>query len=244
MDVTILHLYPQLMGLYGEYANLAVLKRHLEALNVDVTVKTVTPEEIPDFEGVDLVYMGAGTEKSQKAALLALKPYEGGLRAALERGSVVLFTGNAMELLGASVTDAAGEAWPGLELASFVTRETDKRAPGDVIAAPGLWDSPTVGFMNKCSVTTGVETPLFPGLELGFGNEEELGAEGYVSGNLFGTHLTGPVLVKNPDFLNLILRRVLEGKGVEVPAELPTLPHEREAYEVTLRELSERVQRG
>ena len=26
----ILHLYPQLMNLYGEYGNLAVLKKHLE----------------------------------------------------------------------------------------------------------------------------------------------------------------------------------------------------------------------
>lgn len=241
MDVTFLHLYPRLMGLYGEYANLAVLKRHLEALGVQVTVKRVTPEETPDFGGADLIYMGAGTERSQKAALTALLPQKAALRAALDRGAVVLFTGNAMELLGASVTDAAGEAWPGLELASFVTRETDRRVPGDVIAKAGLWDSPTVGFMNKCSITTGVETPLFPALELGFGNGEELGAEGYVSGNLFATHLTGPVLVKNPDFTDLLIRRIFESKGWEQPEALPVLPHEREAYEVTLGELWGRI---
>ena len=30
MELTILHLYPDCMSLYGEYANLAVLRRHLE----------------------------------------------------------------------------------------------------------------------------------------------------------------------------------------------------------------------
>ena len=30
MELTILHLYPDMMDLYGEYANLAVLRRRLE----------------------------------------------------------------------------------------------------------------------------------------------------------------------------------------------------------------------
>ena len=34
MELTILHLYPDCMSLYGEYANVAVLRRHLEAMRV------------------------------------------------------------------------------------------------------------------------------------------------------------------------------------------------------------------
>ena len=241
MELTVLHLYPDCMSLYGEYANLLILKEHLEKAGVTVRVESTLFEDTPDFEKVDFIYMGAGTERTQKAALTALLPHKEALKEAVDRGAILLFTGNAMELLGASITDAAGEAWPGLELASFVTRETDKRTPGDVIAKPGLWDSPTVGFMNKCSVTTGVETPLFHGLELGFGNGEELGAEGYVSGNLFATHLTGPVLVKNPDFTDFLIRRIFESKGWEQPEALSVLPYEREAYEVTLGELRGRI---
>ena len=146
-----------------------------------------------------------------------------------------------MEALGASVTDAAGKVWPGFALADFTTTETEERAPGDVVALPVLWDAPAVGFMNKCSVTRGIATPLFKELPLGFGNDREHGAEGYVSGNVFGTHLTGPVLVKNPDFLDLVIRRLFARKGWEVPEALPVLPHEREAYAVTLRELQARV---
>ncbi len=241
MEMTILHLFPDFMSLYGEYANLAVLRRRLEDLGVQVTVRVVNGEDRPDFRGSDLLYMGAGTEHRQKIALEKLLPVAAELRAAVEAGTLLLFTGNAMEMLGASVTDAAGRVWPALALADFITVETDQRTPGDVVASPALWEAPTVGFMNKCSVTRGITTPLFKELLLGFGNDAEHGAEGYVSGNVLGTHLTGPVLVKNPEFLEFITRRLYEVKGWECPARLPDLPHQREAYEVTLRELRARI---
>lgn len=241
MDLTILHLYPDCMSLYGEYANVAVLRRHLEAMDAAVNVETALFEDTPDLEHAGFIYMGAGTERTQKAALTALMPHKEALQAAIDRGAVVLFTGNAMELLGASITDAAGTVREGLGLAAFTTAESDKRAPGDVVAHTDLWNSPAVGFMNKCSVTRGVEQPLFSRLSLGFGNEAEGGGEGYVDGNVFATHLTGPVLVKNPDFLDLIIRRLFAAKEWELPEHPPVLPHEREASQVTLRELTART---
>lgn len=241
MELTILHLYPELMSLYGEYANLAVLRRRLEALEVSVTIRAVGCDDTPDFSDVDMIYMGAGTERGQKLALERLRPWADGLKAAAEGGAVVLFTGNAMEILGACVTDAEGTVWSGLGLADFATVETEQRSTGDVVAQSVLWEAPAVGFMNKCSVTRGVAAPLFSSLSLGFGNEAEGGAEGYVSGNVFATHLTGPVLVKNPDFLDLVTRRLFARKGWTCPEELPALPHQREAYQVTLEELEKRI---
>ena len=241
MELTILHLYPDCMSLYGEYANVAVLRRHLEAMGVSVTVESALFEDTPDFERAGFIYMGAGTERTQKAALAALLPHKEAFQAAVDRGAVVLFTGNAMEALGASVTDAAGKVWPALGLADFTTVETDKRTPEDVVAHTALWESAAVGFMNKCSTTKGVNAPLFDRLSLGFGNEDEKGPEGYVSGNVFATHLTGPILVKNPDFTDLLIRRLFAAKGWELPEKLPVLPYEREAYEVTLKELTGRA---
>ena len=236
MELNILHLYPEMMSLYGEYANLKVLARHLEKLGVTANIQGVLCGDAPDFAGADLIYMGAGTERSQKAALSWLLPHKEALKAAVERGALVLFTGNAMETLGASVTDARGKVWEGLGLADFTTVETDRRSPEDVVAKSALWEEPAVGFMNKCSTTSGIQTPLFEELSLGFGNEAERGAEGYVEGGVFATHLTGPVLVKNPAFLDLMLQRLFAQKGWEQPEKWPVLPHEREAYAVTLRE--------
>ena len=241
MQLNILHLFPEMMSLYGEYANLAVLRRRLEALGVSVTITAVGCDDALDFSAADMIYMGAGTERSQKAALKKLLPHADTLKTAAERGTLVLFTGNAMPMLGKTITDASGTSFDALALADFTTQESDKRIGEDVIAAPTLWDAPAVGFMNKCSVTTGITTPLFSALSLGFGNEKVGGAEGYATGNVIATHITGPVLVKNPALTDLVIARLFSAKGWTLPGQLPRLPHEQEAYEVTLRELQARI---
>ena len=241
MELNILHLFPELMSLYGEYANLAVLRRRLEKLGVTVNIISADCEKSPDFATADLIYMGAGTERSQKAALSKLLPHSDEIKAAAERGAVVLFTGNAMPMLGKTIIDASRKRFDALALADFTTQESDKRIGEDVIAVPTLWEETTVGFMNKCSVIKGVTTPLFSSLPLGFGNEQTGGAEGYVSGNVIATHITGPVLAKNPAFTDLVIGRLFAAKGWTLPDVLTRLPHEQEAYEVTLRELQARV---
>ena len=240
MNIKLLHLYPEAMSLYGEYANLTLLSRYLTWRGAEVEIRTVGCDEAPDFTGADLIYMGAGTERTQKAALGWLTPYRDALKGAADH-SLVLFTGNAMELLGASVTDQKGTAHAGLGFGGFATVETDKRVPHDAIAKIGLFPEPVVGFMNKCSRTSGVEDPLFEAMTMGMGNEQERGPEGFRHGNVVGTHITGPVLVKNPAFLAWIAERILANRGetLPVPADKPDwLIHAEKAYQVTLEELS------
>ena len=240
MKIKLLHLYPEAMSLYGEYANLTLLRRYLTWRGAEVEVKAVGCDEAPDFTGAELIYMGAGTERTQKAALGWLTPYKDALKEAVE-GSLVLFTGNAMELLGVSITDQKGTAYEGLGFGGFATVETDKRVPHDAIAKTGLFPEPVVGFMNKCSTTSGVEEPLFEAMTMGMGNGQKGGAEGFRRGNVVGTHITGPVLVKNPAFLAWIAERILENRGeaLSVPADKPDwLIHAEKAYQVTLEELS------
>lgn len=129
MELTIVHLYPDCMSLYGEYANIAVLRRRLEAMGVSVSVQTPLFEDAPDFERAGFIYMGAGTERTQKAALSALSAYAGDLKAAVDGGAVALFTGNAMEMLGGALTDASGKTWPGLGLSDFASVETTGAPP-------------------------------------------------------------------------------------------------------------------
>ena len=241
MKITLLHLYPEAMSLYGEYANLTLLSRYLTWRGAEGEVRAVGCDDTPDFAGADIIYMGAGTERTQKAALSWLFPCKEALKQAVDGGAMVFFTGNAMELLGESVTDQKGTRFECLGFGSFTTVETDKRVPHDIIAQTPLFSQPVVGFMNKCSYTAGVTSPLFDRLTLGEGNEGMGGGEGYVSGNLFATHLTGPVLVKNPAFTRLMVARIFAHNGWPLPDSLPALPYEQEAYQMTLRELSART---
>ena len=49
MEIRILHFYPDLMSLYGSYANVSILKRTLEAMGNSVTVERVELLFIPRF---------------------------------------------------------------------------------------------------------------------------------------------------------------------------------------------------
>ena len=84
MELTLIHLYPDLMNLYGSYANLSVLRRTLEGLGHSVTVKPVLPGEKVDLTDCHFLYLGAGTERAQKAALQALTPDGEAIRQAAE----------------------------------------------------------------------------------------------------------------------------------------------------------------
>ena len=241
MELNILYLCPTLMSLYGEYANLALLRRRLENMGVTVNIIADELDSAPDFAAFDLIYMGAGTECSREAARGKLMPYAEAFRETAKSGAVILFTGSAMPLLGKTLIDLDGTTHECLAVAEFETEEYFKRIGVDVVAVSTLWEEKTVGFMNKSSDTRGITTPLFSRLALGYGNESEGGAEGYACGNVFATHITGPVLVKNPAFTDLIISRLYGRKGWEKPAAFPRLPHEQEAYEVTARELQARI---
>ena len=127
MELKIIHFYPDLMSLYGSYANVSVLRRYLEALGCAVTVQAVVPGEGADITGADFLFMGAGTERAQRFAAEDFARYSATVKAAAEDGTAMLFAGTAMELLGASVTDRDGDTYPGIGLASFTTVQGKRR---------------------------------------------------------------------------------------------------------------------
>ena len=228
MELKIIHFYPDLMSLYGSYANVSVLRRYLEALGCAVTVQAVVPGEGADITSADFLFMGAGTERAQ--------------RFAAEDGTAMLFAGTAMELLGASVTDRDGDTYPGIGLASFTTVQGKRRIVGDVYGVTALFPEAVVGFMNKCGQIRGVEAPLLTGLSLGFGNEAEKGPEGFHWKNVFASELTGPVLVKNPRLLEAVADAICTRRGISLPEERPSFPYAEAGYAITAVQLKLRAE--
>ena len=219
MELRIIHFYPDLMSLYGSYANVAVLKRALEAMGNTVTVERVTPGESADISGADFLFMGAGTERAQKAALTDfLLHYGNDVRELAAKGTPMLFAGNSMELLGKSITDAEGKEYDGIGLAGFTSVQGKRRMVEDVYGQTDLYADPIVGFMNKCSVISGVETPLVTSMAMGFGNEARNGPEGFHWNNVFASQLTGPILAKNPRLLEAVITAIYQHRGEALPA--------------------------
>lgn len=237
MDIKIIHFYPDLMSLYGSYANVSVLKRRLEQMGNTVTVVPVLPGQEADLGGADFFYMGAGTEHAQKAALADFARYGEAVKAAAESGVTMLFAGTAMELLGKTITDADGKVYNGIGLADFTAIQGNKRFVEDVYGHTALYPDAVVGFMNKCSTISGVETPLLTELSLGFGNEGEKTPEGFHQNNVFASQLTGPLLVKNPRMLDAVVDAIYQHRNEPLPAERPTDHWAEDGWAITAEQL-------
>lgn len=241
MELKLIHFYPDLMSLYGSYANLLVLRRALEALGNTVTVVPVGPGEEIDLSNADFLFMGAGTERAQKAALADLAKYADAVKFAADHDVAMLFAGTAMELLGTAIVDDTGKTYDGIGLSTFTSTQSKRRIVEDVLGRTDLFEEPVVGFINKCSVITGVETPLLTELTLGYGNEAPLGSEGFRYKSVIGSHLTGPILVKNPRLLDWVVDAIYTRRGETVPANRPHDHWAEDGYKITSSELAKRV---
>lgn len=240
MKVKILHLYNNLMNLYGEYANISILCRHLNEQGVECEVtKTDSCEEV-ELSDFDLIYVGSGTEAAQARAAADLIKKKDELLSCAAAGTVMLFTGNSFELLGSKITENDGAVLEGIGLNDFETKVSyKKRYTGDCVCSCKFIEQPFVGFINKGSQTFGITEPLFK-MQMGEGNREGDSGEGFRRYNVFGTHLIGPILVKNPHFTKYLIKLIMKDKP-EFSYREKIDPCEQGSYEITLRELKKRM---
>lgn len=212
MRIRILHLYHDIMNLYGEYGNVRLLTKSLEAKGneVELAKLTVTDTAI-DFESFDFIYCGAGTESNRTFCLAHLRNFKDSLKSAFDSNKAILFTGNAWEMLGKSILTAEGEMLEGLGLFDFtVTEQNKKRLTGDIKAKAEFIENELIGFINKCSSVSGVSSPLFTLTMKPESFDSDL--EGIREKNFFGTQIVGPVLVKNPSFCEYMANLIIENK--------------------------------
>lgn len=234
-EIKILHLFPKLLSLYGEYGNVTVLRGTLEKNGCEVSVDTYEDGPLA-LDGYDFVYVGAGTEDNLMEAIRRLLPYREQIQASVASDTYWLATGNAMTLFGASVSRYGADS-PALGCFAYATTiEDSKRYLGDVLTE-AAFGAPFVGFINTSSVYTDVPSPLLAlKLNPNLGNSKSGNADGIHASNFYGTQLIGPVLAKNPHFLCHICTE-LSGTACSIPADANI----QKAYQVSLTELSARI---
>lgn len=236
MTVNILHLYPELMDLYGEYGNVKMLEKVLSESGYDVNVTKIKAGESFAPSDYDVIYMGCGTETASLKALEELKPYKKEFISFIESNKILLLTGNSLEIFGSSITDDKLGAADGLRIFNYgVERTHKKRYLGDAIFTCLQTENKIIGFVNKCSRLSGVASPLFKVLR-GTGNDENALTEGYTYRNVYATSLIGPLLVRNPYFTLYLLGVINDMKEFE-PQSSPLLENELKAYATALTEM-------
>ena len=135
----ILHMYPDVMNLYGEYANMTILKRFLEECGAEATFDSLALYETKDIGGYDMYYMGAGTEQNMRLVLKELGKYREVLVKAKNDGRIMLFTGNAMEIFGRKIIDQNGQELQSNKSAkSGQESQSNKSTESENVEIPGL----------------------------------------------------------------------------------------------------------
>jgi lipid II isoglutaminyl synthase (glutamine-hydrolysing) len=223
MVLRLLSLYPDQMSIYADRGNLIFLRKRCEWRSIGFELTPCRIGEQFDPNGFDLIYMGGGQDRDQRAVagdLVATKRDQ--MVAAKQNGAVILAVCGGYQLLGRSY-QLEGERIEGLDLVGLETvREPGPRLIGPVAitAEFGGEERTIAGFENH-----GGRTYLDPGVEplgrvrSGHGNNGNDGMEGVREGNLIGTYLHGPLLPKNAWLADHLIAAALEhhhGNPVEL----------------------------
>lgn len=223
MRLTICHLYPDLMNLYGDRGNVIALVRRCLWRGIKAEVAPVGLGEKTDLGDFDILFMGGGQDKEQKLICDDFQTVKGtALAEAVEDGAAVLAICGGYQLLGRFYETAAGDRLPGVGLLDVETRAGKKRMIGNVVATSALEGGRTrtlVGFENHSGRTyLGPQARPLGRVCLGYGNNGEDGGEGAVYRHAIGTYLHGSVLPKNPWLADwLIARAVARRYGEGLP---------------------------
>ena len=207
MQLTIHHLYADMMNLYGDRGNVISIKKRCEWRGIPVDVVDVGLGERIRSTGCDLFLFGGGQDREQALLAEDLAGSKGAdLRAIVGDGGVVLGVCGGYQLMGHSYETPEGEKLPGVGIFDLYTepRKPDEgRLIGNVLVrvkAPETGETrEIVGFENH-----GGRTYLGDGLEplgevvVGYGNNGKDGTEGARRLNAYGTYLHGSLLPKNP----------------------------------------------
>jgi lipid II isoglutaminyl synthase (glutamine-hydrolysing) len=210
-------LYPELMNIYADRGNIAVLRARCEWRGIGLELDAASLGEGLDPDAHDLFYMGGGQDRDQAAVARDMADTKrGALHAAAERGAVVLAVCGGYQLLGHSY-QLGGEELPGVGLVDLRTvREPGPRLIGNCAIEADLGTGPRVvaGFENHGGRTYlgDGERPLGRVLR-GHGNNGRDGFEGVHRHNVIGTYLHGPLLPKNVWLADRLIELAL---GVEL----------------------------
>ncbi len=203
-------LFPEFCNLFGDIGNIKYLK---ECLPDEEFIETSFLSE-PAFvsEEVSFIYMGAMTERIQEKVIEKFMPYKQRIEDLIEKGTVFLFTGNAIEVLGSYIEDEDRRI-DCLNLFDFYAkRNMMSRYSGLVFGK--FNDIDIVGFKAQFTMAYGNnESSYFIKTSRGIGFNKKSNFEGIVKNNFFGTYLIGPILVLNP----LFTKYLFEKMGIKSP---------------------------
>ena len=215
----ILYLYPDMLELYGDYGNIQVLKYRIESRGYKAIIDRYSiGDAAPNFNDYDIVFAGGGADNEQSILANDLIKYKDNIKEAVNNGVFFLLICGAYQLFGKYYKGVEGNIIPGLEVFDYYTvanPDRKKRCIGNIVIDANLSSSndiiktKVIGFENHGGQTFDI-SDSFGNVLFGNGNKFGDSEEGFFQNNVIATYLHGPLLSKNPELCDYIIKYCLD----------------------------------
>ena len=219
MKLTIGHLYPELLNLYGDRGNIQCMMKRSLWRGIEAETIAFGLEDSIDFSKLDIVLLGGGSDREQRIVCSRLRDIRENFHHYVEDGGSVLAVCGGYQLLG-HYYQTEEDTLEGLSLVDLYTEQGSPRLIDNIVLENPDFTLPIVGFENHGGRTYIGDNKPFGKVVYGHGNNGEDGQEGVLYKNVVGTYLHGPLLPKNPHICDYLLSNALErkyGKGTLEP---------------------------
>lgn len=220
--INVLHLYYDLLNLYGENANTRSIKYNLELNKIKVNIDLKSLNDEIDFNKYDLIYIGSGSEDNMKLALQDILKRKKEIKKFIESNKYLILTGSSMDLFGKHIK-TLDDKLDALNIFDYYTEyltETNlknaakNRVVGEIKATTDLINETIIGFQNRCDLVHNIKTSLFK-TQTQYSNDLTNEEEGFTYKNVYATHIIGPLLIRNPYFTDYILTKLCNDKNLK-----------------------------
>lgn len=214
-SLTIGWLYPELMNIYGDRGNIITLTKRAKWREIKTEVIELNPGfSDKELMKCNLLMMGGAQDTQQTIVNEDLKKHHKTLSEMINDGFPGLYVCGGFQFLGNYYRESNGTIIDGLEIFDLYTESPSpdqSRLIGNILIESEFDGKKhqIVGFENHGGRTfLGENVKPFGNVIKGHGNNDD-GTEGARFKNSFGTYLHGPILPKNPEFADYLIRLAL-----------------------------------
>ncbi|WP_423364199.1 type 1 glutamine amidotransferase [Mycoplasma sp. P36-A1] len=237
MDYNIYHMFPKLLNLYGDRGNILTLSYYAKQLGLNPVVHEIDNVDNIDWENVDFMLIGGGSDREQALVTGQLSKIKDKLKKEVDNGLPVLAVCGGYQFLGKFYKDTSGNILDGLSVLDMETvGQTKQRMLGNLIVESDKFGT-IVGFVNHAGETFHNLDKLGTAIN-GKGNNLDTNEEGIIYQNLVGTYLHGPLLPKNPNITKFFLQKFMEKNNLEFNEQKIDTSFEEEARQNMLNKIS------
>ena len=213
--ITVAWMYPNLLNLHGERGSVQALVAIGKELGIEVEILRIEDfgDPIP-YDTLDMMMFLPGEIVTFSNLIPALHTEE--MRSYLERDGYLLAIGTSGLMFGKSILREDGSTIQGLGYLDMTAKERKYVWGDDLHIRLNDIDMELAGSQIQMA-DVDVKNPLATTI-YGMGNNNT-GAEGARWKNLIYTNCLGPLFVKNPWFAEMILKDIMQAKGVKIKQE-------------------------